>query len=241
MPDFHSIVTEYWFKKMSGDVQHFENESFCLTINNSLDESNSIMVLGVVNGKTRVTLSSKVAEALMLSKIEITNLEQLEVYLAEKKLKLHGPDNLYYFSHQNQLKLLNESDKKNIRPLTSEDKNAFSQFERLASKDDLENAYVELEHWLVYGAFEGQQLVCAASMYDWDNTQFADIGVLTLDPFRGKGYAKKVISAMSKKAIQLGYEPQYRTQIDNQASIALANSLGLSLFAKWDVISPDCK
>ncbi|OHT24092.1 hypothetical protein A3Q29_05365 [Providencia stuartii] len=91
MPDFHSIVTEYWFKKMSGDVQHFENESFCLTINNSLDESNSIMVLGVVNGKTRVTLSSKVAEALMLSKIEITNLEQLEVYLAEKNLNYMVP------------------------------------------------------------------------------------------------------------------------------------------------------
>lgn len=240
MSDFSTIVTEHWLKEMSGDTQHFDSESFSLTVNPLLDESSRITVLEVTSDKTWVTLSPEIAETLMLNKTKITSLEQLKVYLTKNNLRLHGADYLYYFPYQEQLNIVHETDKHYIRQLTPDDKNVFSQFEKQSSENDLDNAYVELDHWLVYGVFEGEKLVCVASMYVWDGTQLADIGVLTLDRFRGKGYAKKVVYAISKRAIQLGYEPQYRSQMDNHASIALANSLGLSLFAKWDVISPDC-
>lgn len=71
--------------------------------------------------------------------------------------------------------------------------------------------------------------------YPWeDNAQIADLGVLTLTPFRGKGHARKVVRSISKYARDQGYEPQYRCQLDNLASTALAKAAGLTLFGKWE-------
>ena len=125
------------------------------------------------------------------------------------------------------------------RRLTEQDAAAFSEFQSSASEQDLDSAYVELDHWAVFGSFELNRLVSATSMYPWGNTQFADIGVLTLPNFRGKGHARKVVRAISKYAYEQGYEPQYRCQLDNHASAMLAKASGLTLFGKWEVISSD--
>ncbi|WP_244590783.1 GNAT family N-acetyltransferase [Xenorhabdus hominickii] len=69
------------------------------------------------------------------------------------------------------------------------------------------------------------------------DAQIADTGVLTLESFRGKGHARKVVRAISKYAYIQGYEPQYRCQIDNFASSALARAAGLKLFGKWEIAS----
>lgn len=69
--------------------------------------------------------------------------------------------------------------------------------------------------------------------------QIAETGVLTLPPFRGKGHARNVVRAISRYAYEQGFEPQYRCQLDNQASVALAKAAGLTLFGKWQVVSPD--
>ena len=45
--------------------------------------------------------------------------------------------------------------------------------------------------------------------------------------------------AISRYACEQGYEPQYRCQTDNLASVALAKTAGLTLFGTWEVISPD--
>ncbi|MDE9448355.1 GNAT family N-acetyltransferase, partial [Xenorhabdus bovienii] len=80
-----------------------------------------------------------------------------------------------------------------------------------------------------------------ASMYPWDNAKIADLGVLTLASFRCKGHARKVVRTISKFAHSQGYEPQYRCQLDNAASSALAKATGLTLFGKWELVSPDSK
>nr|WP_244183506.1 GNAT family N-acetyltransferase [Xenorhabdus kozodoii] len=81
---------------------------------------------------------------------------------------------------------------------------------------------------MVFGAFEQNRLISAASMYPWEEAPIADLGVLTLVPFRGKGYASKVVRSISQYACTQGYEPQYRCQLDNQASVALAKAAGLT-------------
>jgi len=92
----------------------------------------------------------------------------------------------------------------------------------------------------VFGSFEQNRLVCAASMYPWeDNAKIADLGVLTLSAIRGKGHASKVVRSICKYAYDQGYEPQYRCQLDNHISTSLAKAAGLTLFGKWDVISHD--
>ena len=106
-------------------------------------------------------------------------------------------------------------------------------------RSSLDDAYVELDHWAVFGSFDDGRLVCAASMYPWEDAPIADTGVLTLPSYRGKGHARKVVRAISRYACEQGYEPQYRCQTDNLASVALAKTAGLTLFGTWEVISPD--
>lgn len=126
-----------------------------------------------------------------------------------------------------------------VRRLTARDEAAFAAFEKASSAQDLDDAYVELDHWAVFGAFDQDRLVCAASMYPWEDARIADTGVLTLPAFRGKGHARNVVSAISRHAYEQGFEPQYRCQIDNHASIALARASGLTSFGKWEVVTPD--
>ncbi len=109
----------------------------------------------------------------------------------------------------------------------------------MSTEEDLDAAYVELDHWAVFGLFEGNTLVCAASMYPWDDARIADLGVLTAEQYRGKGYAVKLVRSICRYALNQGYTPQYRCQLDNLASVGLAKAAGLSHFGKWEVISPN--
>ncbi|WP_319940676.1 hypothetical protein [Xenorhabdus littoralis] len=99
-----------------------------------------------------------------------------------------------------------------LRQLTEkEDEDVFSEFQSSVSEQDLNNAYVELDHWAVFGSFEQHRLVSAASMYPWDNAKIADLGVLTLAPFRGKGHARKVYAQLANmltlKGMSLNIDP----------------------------------
>ena len=135
--------------------------------------------------------------------------------------------------------MLQENSEDGLRQLTEQDDAVFSEFQSSASKQDLDEAYVELDHWAVFGSFEQNRLVSAASVYPWGKAQIADIGILTLSPFRGKGHARKVVRSISKYVYDQGYEPQYRCSLDNHASASLAKASGFTLYGKWEVISPD--
>lgn len=76
-------------------------------------------------------------------------------------------------------------------------------------------------------------------MYPWRETRLADLGVITLPAFRGRGLATRTVRAISAQAIADGYEPQYRCQLDNAASIALAAAAGFARFGEWDVMTSD--
>lgn len=150
--------------------------------------------------------------------------------------RLPASDNLFYLSTQERSALLNEAIPATIRQITRDDTLSFTEFVKQAPESDLDEAFVELDHWLVYGAFADGKLAAIASMIPWSSSQFADLGVITLPEYRNKGLGRKTVRAICSHAIQLGYEPQYRCQIDNEASVSLARSSGFSLFAAWDVI-----
>ncbi|WKG05761.1 hypothetical protein [Mycolicibacterium sp. HK-90] len=46
-----------------------------------------------------------------------------------------------------------------------------------------------------------------------------------------------MVRALSQYAFGQGYEPQYLCQLDNHASVALANALGLRLFGRWEAVA----
>ena len=59
----------------------------------------------------------------------------------------------------------------------------------------------------------------------------AEAGLETASPFRGRGYAVKVVSGWAAAVAKTGHIPLYSTSWDNEASRAVAKKLGLIMYA----------
>ncbi|WP_387464154.1 GNAT family N-acetyltransferase [Photorhabdus sp. RM323S] len=236
---FSQTITDFWRTPfLNGDVL-YSDEVFTVAINPGLSEDRRVMVLETSDDRVMAVLTPALADKLRLYQRQDLSEPIFRRKLNEAGVTLHGADYLFYFSKADKNVLLQENLEGVLRRLTEQDDAVFSEFQSSASEQDLDDAYVELDHWAVFGSFEQKRLVSAASMYPWENAPIADLGVLTLTPFRGQGHARKVVRSISKYACDQGYEPQYRCQLDNQTSVSLAKAAGLTLFGKWEVISPD--
>lgn len=234
---FSSVVTDFWTRIfVAGERLHTAGD-FCLTVNAELSEDRRVMVLETASGQVMAAVTPVLEKKLALVRHPVLSPDGFRQRLREAAVTLHGADYVFYFPDSHKQSLLG-GEAGDIRQLTSDDRAAFTHFESAASEQDLEDAFVELDHWAAFGAFEQGQLVSAASAYPWGGALLADLGALTLRPFRGRGHARRVVRSISRHALDRGYEPQYRCQLDNQASVALARGAGLALFGKWEVVSP---
>ncbi|GCD93064.1 GNAT family N-acetyltransferase [Embleya hyalina] len=236
---FPAIITDFWLTPSPTSRLLHEDGVFGVTVDTELDEDERLTILTTTDGRTRVLLIPAVAAAVGLESGDPVDETGFRQRLEQAGISLHGADNLFYFTDDALETLAGEPDDPSIRLLTGADKPAFDVFEAAASEQDRDDASVESDHWAVYGAFEGERLVCVASMYPWNDAPLADLGVLTLPPYRGRGHARRVVRAISRHALARGHQPQYRCQLDNHASLALAGSAGLTRFGTWDVVSPD--
>ncbi|MFQ5977869.1 MAG: GNAT family N-acetyltransferase [Candidatus Heimdallarchaeota archaeon] len=101
--------------------------------------------------------------------------------------------------------------------------------------DEVDNAYVHIDHELVFGAFFEHKLVSAASAYDWRGF-VVDLGVLTRPDFRRKGLGKAVVSAMCEKEIANDRIMQYRAHIELISSWKIPESLGFRRYFKEETL-----
>ncbi len=238
-PVFSATVTAFWRKHfLTGTTLHRDG-SFSLAVSPDLDDDNRVMMLHRPDTPVQAVVTMAVAGKLGFQEGEVLSETEFRHALDAAQILLNDADAVFYYLEPAKQSLLQEISVGQVRQLTELDRVAFEAFQAAASEEDLDAAYVELDHWLVFGAFEGARLVCAASMYSWDDALIADVGVLTLPTFRGKGHARNVVRAISRQAYAQGYEPQYRCQVDNHASLALATATGLTEFGKWEVVSPD--
>jgi RimJ/RimL family protein N-acetyltransferase len=232
---FSQAVTDYWLNYDATNESGSPGEHH-IVVDDTLPKNRSLMLLEPVGGDGILSLTSALAERLGLSGQTAVSADALAHALDVTALKLNGPDHLFYLPTQEQASVRSERVSPETRQLTDTDADAFADLAAQAPANDLDEAFVELDHWLVFGTFVGEQLVSAASMYPWRRTQLADLGVITLPAYRGQGLAKATVRAISAQALRQGYEPQYRCQLDNAPSIALANSAGFVRFGTWDVI-----
>lgn len=239
MSIFSLTITDFWRAQfLNGDILH-SDDNFTVAADPDLGEDCRVMVLETVDGRTMAVLTPELAVKAGLRKRQGLSVAAFRDALTEAGVVLHGADRVFHFTEAERKRLALDEPDAGPRRLSSEDEALFAGFQALASEQDLDGAFVELDHWLVFGSFEQDRLVCAASMYPWMDGHVADLGVLTLEPFRGKGHARKVVRSICKHAWDLGYEPQYRCQQDNEASISLAKAAGMTLFGTWEVVSPD--
>jgi len=233
---FSRTVTDYWLPDAVAGAAAAAGEYRVLT-DGSLPGDFPLMILETSDGGRVLTLTSAQARRLGLAGVSAVGDSALRSAMAAAGAVLHGADYLFYLPAEDQAAVRAAPVPAQTRPLTAADAEAFSQFAALAPAQDMDEAYVELDHWLVMGTFADGRLVAAASMYPWRGTKFADLGVITLPDYRGRGLARRTVRAISARALAAGYEPQYRCQLGNTPSAALARSAGFVQFGTWDVIA----
>lgn len=230
MSDFPPSILDYWRKAFDGTRMDTSGD-FTLSVVPTLNPKRPVMILEASDGATKAAITPELADAIG-SEASVTCTARLRERLTALGLVFHDPDFLFYLPVD---ATPEAGDRRWARQLTESDRVAFGTFHASASEEDREDAFVELDHWAVFGCFEGERLVSAASAILWQGSPVADLGVLTLRETRGKGYARAAVQAINRHARQYGYEPQYRCQLDNSASVALAKSCGLVLFGQWIV------
>ncbi|GAA1854111.1 GNAT family N-acetyltransferase [Microlunatus capsulatus] len=231
---FSPAVTDHWTP--AGDLGRPE---LAVVVDDGLPANRAVMVLELAEGGGLVTLTPGHAETLGLADGSRTSPAAVLDALSRAGVAMNDPDHLFYLPLAEQAVVQAESLPPTTRLLGPADASAFAVFERSAPAADLDEAFVELDHWAVLGSFDDERLVCAASAYPWQGTHLADLGVLTLPGDRGRGLGRRTVRALSAEALARGHQPQYRCQQDNTASIALAGAAGFRRYGRWHVISGD--
>jgi predicted GNAT family acetyltransferase len=239
MPLFSQTITDFWSSQFQSDDALHRDERWAISVNSELPDDRQIMVLKTCDGMSMAVLTPALADALRVRHHPDLTEAAFRAMLRQAGVTLHGADYVYYFAEAEQRRLFRDHIGGSVRQLTEHDSKLFADFQASASAQDLDDAYVELEHWAVFGSFEQGRVVCVASIYPWEHAHIADLGVLTLAGFRGQGHARNVVRSISKHALAQGYQPQYRCQLDNQASASLARAAGLTLFGTWEPMSPE--
>lgn len=234
---FVEEIHTYWRSQMvQGSIIHLD-EVFTLVSNSTLEDAYKVMILEMTNKHTMAVATPLVTDYLKLRELEEYSISSFRETIKKCEPKLHTPDYIYYLPYNKVPNTRNTEDDIEIRVLSiDQDKDAFNKFESECSEEDLDGAYVSLKHWVVYGAFDGDRLIGAASVYLWDNTKLADLGVIINEQYRDRGIATRLVQVICSHVIDKGYVPQYRCQIDNQPSIALAEAVGFSLFGQLEVM-----
>jgi len=243
VPEFSAVITDYWATAFSGKPLH-GNDNVTITVKPDLEHDERVAVLRIAgDDRLSIAVSPAIADSLANDIAALGNPTEADIrtMLAARGVALNGPDNVFYLSESAAGDILNDAASTNVRPLTAGDAEVFASFKAAVPEEDWDGAYVELDHWAVFGAFdEHGGLVSIGSMYPWDEEfPLADIGLLTLRAVRGRGHAKTLVREMFRYALNEGYEPQCRCQLDNAASMKLAASANLQLFGQWETVVPD--
>lgn len=231
MTAFPLPVINHWHRAFATD-RPIVHGTLSYGVSATLNPRRPAMILQETDGTAQAVVTPEVAHRIGLQASDALSVADLQDRLAAAGIALHDPDHLFYLATDRRQATAPTA---TARRLSEADRPAFDTFYHAASEQDREDAWVELDHWAVFGCFDGDRLVCAASMNLWDDSPIADLGVLTLPDARGKGFGRAVVQAINHHARQQGYEPQYRCQLDNRASVALAKSCGLALFGQWIV------
>jgi GNAT superfamily N-acetyltransferase len=83
----------------------------------------------------------------------------------------------------------------------------------------------------VFGCFAGAVLAAAGMLEPWGD-RLLHVGIVTHPGYRGRGYGKAVVSAMTAHGLATGGVVQYRTLQANLPSVGIARTLGFQLFAQ---------
>lgn len=126
-----------------------------------------------------------------------------------------------------------------IQLLDGGEKSELEQFFADCSENDSDTLDVTFDDGeVVLGLFNQGRLAAISRFAPIRDTGIADITVVVRSGERGLGFSTPLVSEIIKLALKDGFEPKYRVDESNGASIAIANRLGfkpLSHILAWEV------
>jgi len=123
-------------------------------------------------------------------------------------------------------------DTRGARFLDPADADAYRDLRQAIEADEwTEAGQPELAQAPLIGCFAGRRLASIATWQPWGE-ELADVDVATHPADRGKGYAKAVVSALSRLGLERGLLMQYRVREGNLASAAVGRALGYRALAR---------
>ena len=223
---FTRAVVDHWM------VDRAHHSGIVVFVDDSLPPARALSVLELDGGAGLLRLTSHWADRIEVGDGQmLASAPELDDRLETASAVLHEADNIFHLSADSPVRGIAPPER--TRVLGQADADAFARFLALSSEADQDAAFVELNHWLVVGAFLDRELGAAASAYPWDGSALADIGILTAEPTRGRGLARAAVQRICLEILVRGHEPLYRCQDDNAASLATAHSAGFVQLGRW--------
>jgi len=175
MFDYPSPILHYWRGAFEGTVAKAQGD-FILSVVPTLSRKRPAMMLEGPDGSIQAAITPELAAVINLD-VNLASAASLRERLANEGITFHDPDLLFYLPTDT---VAETGDCALARRLTEDDRAAFDAFHAAASEQDREDSYVELDQWAVFGCYDGDRLVSAASAILWSDSPVADLGVLTL-------------------------------------------------------------
>jgi RimJ/RimL family protein N-acetyltransferase len=116
------------------------------------------------------------------------------------------------------------------RPLVDEDRAELRRLADACGTTAWEHSGIDPGRPPVFGCFAGEVLAAAGMLERWGD-RLLHLGIVTHPRYRGRGYGKAVVSAMTAHGLARGGVMQYRTLHANLPSLAIARALGFQRFA----------
>lgn len=130
-----------------------------------------------------------------------------------------------------------EQETHNIVELVTEHQLASLQDFRLAcSQTEWEHSDIDLQRRPILARFCDKKIVAAGS-WRVERSGTLSVGVISHPDYRGQGYGKEVVSALTSKGVKTGATVHFQTLKSNTSSVAIAKSLGFKELASTLSIS----
>jgi GNAT superfamily N-acetyltransferase len=141
---------------------------------------------------------------------------------------------LLYYLFPDDLPLFAPAEPFVVRQLTSDDAKAMEVLFEVCRPEEIDEAYVSVDHQIAFGCFAGDQLLAAGS--GDERAGFMDLGVLTHPTYRGYGLGKAVVGAMCEWSIARDIIPQYRCDAKDLGSKSVAEGLNFRLYFRQESV-----
>lgn len=116
-------------------------------------------------------------------------------------------------------------DPRGARPLLAADRADLAALTNACDPCEWEASTVDPDRPPVFGCRADNRLVTAGTLTPWRG-RFWHVGIVTHPGYRGQGYGRALVSAMTRYGLDHGWLLHYQTLLANAPSVAIARSLG---------------